>query len=36
VKAVPAVEEAKRSAEGNANPQLVTARLLDQLTQAAR
>lgn len=36
VKAVPAVEEAKRSAEGNVNPQLVTARLLDQLAQAAR
>ncbi len=36
VKAVPAVEEAKRAAEGNANPQLVTARLLDQLVQAGR
>lgn len=36
VKAVPAVEEAKRAAEGNANPQLVTARLLDELAAAAR
>lgn len=36
VKAVPAVEEAKRAAEGNANPQLVTARLLDQLAEAGR
>ena len=36
VRAVPAVEEAKRSAEGNVNPQLVTARLLDQLAQAGR
>ena len=36
VRAVPAVEEAKRAAEGNVNPQLVTARLLDQLTGAAR
>ncbi len=35
-RAVPAVEEAKRAAEGNANPQLVTARLLDELAQAAR
>ena len=30
-RAVPAVEEAKRAADGNANPQLVTAQLLDQL-----
>ena len=36
VKSVPAVEEAKRSAEGNVNPQLVTARLLDQLSEAGR
>ena len=35
-KAVPAVEEAKASAAGNINPQLVAARLLDQLVQAAR
>ena len=35
-KAVPAVEEAKASAAGNVNPQLVAARLLDQLVQAAR
>jgi DNA polymerase-3 subunit delta' len=32
-KAVPIVEEAKRAAEGNANPQLVTARLLDELAR---
>ena len=36
VKAVPAVEAAKRSAEGNVNPQLVTARLLDQLSEGGR
>lgn len=36
VRAVPAVEEAKRSAEGNVNPQLVTARLLDQLVESGR
>lgn len=36
VKAVPAVEAAKRAAEGNVNPQLVTARLLDQLSEAGR
>ena len=36
VKAVPAVEAAKRSAEGNVNPQLVTARLLQQLSEAGR
>ncbi len=34
VRAVPAVEEAKRAAEGNANPQLVTARLLGALSGA--
>ncbi len=34
VRAVPAVEEAKRAAEGNANPQLVTAKLLDDLARA--
>jgi DNA polymerase-3 subunit delta' len=34
VRAVPLVEEAKRAAEGNANPQLVTARLLDELARA--
>ena len=33
-RAVPMVEEAKRAAEGNANPQLVTARLLDALARA--
>ncbi len=31
-RAVPGIEEAKRAAEGNANPQLVTARLLDALS----
>lgn len=36
VKSIPAIEDAKRAAEGNANPQLVTARLLDQLAQAGR
>jgi len=36
VKSVPAIEDAKRAAEGNANPQLVTAQLLDDLAQAAR
>ncbi len=36
VRAVPAVEQAKRAAEGNLNPQLVTARLLDELAMAAR
>ena len=34
VRAVPAVEVAKRAAEGNVNPQLVTARLLDQITRS--
>lgn len=34
-RAVPEVEEAKRAAEGNANPQLVTARLLGALAAAA-
>ena len=34
VRAIPAVEEAKRQAEGNANPQLVTARLLAVLAGA--
>lgn len=34
VKSVPFVEDAKRSAEGNVNPQLVTARLLDRLSEA--
>lgn len=34
VRAVPAVEHAKRAAEGNANPQLVTAKLLDDLARA--
>lgn len=32
--AVPVIEEAKRAAEGNANPQLVTAQLLDALSAA--
>ena len=36
VKAVPAVEEAKRSAEGNVNPQLITAQLLDRLSGGGR
>jgi len=36
VKAVPAVEEAKRAADGNANPQLVMARLLDRISEAGR
>jgi DNA polymerase III subunit delta' len=31
VRMVPAIEDAKRSAEGNANPQLVTAQLLESL-----
>ncbi|HET8769784.1 MAG TPA: hypothetical protein VFM71_02260 [Gemmatimonadaceae bacterium] len=31
-RAVPVIEEAKRAAEGNANPQLVTAQLLDALS----
>ena len=34
VRAIPAVEDAKRAAEGNANPQLVTARLLTTLAGA--
>lgn len=33
-RAVPVIEEAKRSAEGNANPQLVTAQLLEALSAA--
>ncbi len=33
-KVVPAIEEAKRAAEGNANPQLVTAQLLDTIAGA--
>lgn len=33
-RALPAVEDAKRAAEGNANPQLVTARLLEALSGA--
>ncbi|MEX2180791.1 MAG: hypothetical protein WD771_02000 [Gemmatimonadaceae bacterium] len=33
---VPAVEDAKRAAEGNANPQLVTARLLEVIAGGAR
>ena len=36
VKAMPVIEEAKRAAEGNVNPQLVTARLLDHLSGAGR
>lgn len=35
VRAIPVVEDAKRNAEGNANPQLVTARLLTLLAGAA-
>jgi hypothetical protein len=35
-RAMPVIEEAKRSAEGNANPQLVTARLLQALSAAGR
>ncbi|MHB1298635.1 MAG: hypothetical protein ACYC0B_08930 [Gemmatimonadaceae bacterium] len=33
-RAVPVIEEAKRAAEGNANPQLVTAQLLEALSAA--
>ena len=33
-KVVPAVEDAKRAAEGNANPQLVTAQLLETIAEA--
>jgi DNA polymerase-3 subunit delta' len=33
-RAVPAIEDAKRAAEGNANPQLVTAQLLEALSAA--
>lgn len=33
-RAVPVIEDAKRAAEGNVNPQLVTARLLDALSAA--
>jgi hypothetical protein len=29
---VPGIEEAERAAEGNANPQLITAQLLDALS----
>lgn len=35
-RAVPAIEEAKRSAEGNVNPQLVTAGLLAALSEGGR
>lgn len=36
VRVIPAIEEAKRAAEGNANPQLVTAELLQAMAEAAR